>query len=211
MAKSLKEQNNLTLWMVVAANALFFYAVINANAIRIDGLSAIFKQAQTLVPIGIAGVIVAVLNALPSADVKATLVFWRLKHALPGHRAFSVHAIKDTRINQQRLKTMFKGTLPTDPADQNAAWYKLYRPLRDDVVVASGHKLFLLLRDYTALSVLFILAFGPWAFIAMTNKRVAAGYAAILLGQYLIVRMAAVNAGVRMVTNVLALKTSTSR
>lgn len=86
MAKSLKEQNNLTLWMVVAVNALFFYGVLNADAIRMDGLSAVFKQAQTLVPIGIAGVVVAVLNALPSADVKATLVFWRLKYALPGHR-----------------------------------------------------------------------------------------------------------------------------
>lgn len=211
MAKSLKEQNNLTLWMVVAVNALFFYGVLNADAIRMDGLSAVFKQAQTLVPIGIAGVVVAVLNALPSADVKATLVFWRLKYALPGHRAFSVHALKDTRINQQRLKTLFKGTLPTDPAEQNATWYKLYRPFRDDVIIASAHKLFLLLRDYTAMSVLFVLVFGPWAFIAMTNKHVATGYVAILLGQYLIVRMAAVNAGIRMVTNVIALKTSASR
>lgn len=50
-AKSLKEQNNFTLWTVVAVNILFFYGVLNANAIRMDGLSAIFKQAQTLVPI----------------------------------------------------------------------------------------------------------------------------------------------------------------
>lgn len=211
MAKSLKEQNSRTLWMVVAVNALFFYGVLNANAISMDGLPGIFSRAETLVPIGIAGIIVAILNALPSADVKATLVFWRLKHALPGHRAFTIHAQKDTRINQPRLKTMFKGRLPTDPAEQNAAWYKLYRQVRDDVIVASAHKLFLLLRDYTAMSVLFVIAFGPWALIALSNKRVAAVYVAILLGQYLIVRQAAANAGVRMVTNVLALKTSTAR
>jgi hypothetical protein len=106
---------------------------------------------------------------------------------------------------------MFKGTLPTEPAEQNAAWYKLYRPIRDDVVVASAHKLFLLLRDYTAMSVLFILACGPWAFIAISNKHVALEYLAILFGQYLVVQKAAANAGVRMVTNVLALKTSSSR
>jgi hypothetical protein len=211
VVKSLKEQNNLTLWMVMAVNALFFYGVLNANAISMDGLSAIFSQAQTLAPVGIVGIVVAVLNALPSADIKATLVFWRLKYALPGHRAFTVHALNDTRINQQRLKTMFKGTLPIDPAEQNAAWYKLYRPVRDDVIVSSAHKLFLLLRDYTAMSVLFIVAFGPWALMAVTNRRVAAGYVLILLAQYLIVRQAAANAGVRMVTNVLALKTSTVR
>ena len=209
--KSLKEQNTLTLWMVLAVNVLFFYGVLNANAISTDGLSAIFSQAQTLVPIGVAGIIVAVLNALPSADIKATLVFWRLKHALPGNRAFTVHALRDTRINQQRLKAMFKGTLPTDPAEQNAAWYKFYRPVRDDVVVLSAHKLFLLLRDYTTMSVLFIIAFGPWALTAMTNKRAAAGYVILVVAQYLIVRQAAANAGVGLVTNVLALETSTAR
>lgn len=195
----------------MAVNAIFFYGMLNAHAISMDGLSAAFSQAKTLVPVGVAGIVVAVLNALPSADIKATLVFWRLKHALPGHRAFTVHALKDSRINQQRLKTMFKGTLPTVPAEQNAAWYQLYRPVRNDVVVASAHKLFLFLRDYTTMSVLFIVAFGPWAVISMTSKRVAAGYVLILLAQYLIVRQAAANAGVRMVTNVLALKTAAAR
>ncbi|SHF54715.1 hypothetical protein SAMN02746095_03662 [Acidocella aminolytica 101 = DSM 11237] len=197
--------------MVIAFNALFFFGVLNANAIQIDGLSAIFKHLATLAPVGIAAIVVKVVNALPSADVKATLVFWRLKHAPPGHRAFSVYAQQDTRINQQRLKTIFKGTLPSDPADQNAAWYKLYRPLRDDVIISSAHKLFLLLRDYTAICALLILTFGPWALIGMASKNVAAGYVAILLGQYLIVRMAAANAGIRMVTNVLALKTAISK
>jgi hypothetical protein len=170
-----------------------------------------FSTHQVLVPVGIAGVIMAVLNALPSADMKATIVFWRFRHALPGHRAFTIYANKDTRINQQKLKSLFKGTLPTDPAEQNATWYKLYRTVRDDVIVVSAHKLFLLLRDYAALSVLFIAIFGVWSAIVVTDKRVAAGYAAMLLVQYLLVRQAASNAGIRMVTNVVALKTSAAR
>ena len=211
MAKSLKEQNNLTLWTIVAVNALFFYSVVNGNAIRLGGLKAVFGQAQTLLPIGAAGIIVAVLNALPSADLKATLVFWRWRHALPGHRAFSVHAGADSRINPSRLKTMFKGSPPDDPKEQNAAWYKLYRTVRDDVVVSSSHKLFLLLRDYTSMSVVFFLVFTPWALIEMGNKATASGYGAILVTQYLVVRLAAANAGTRMVTNVLALKTAAAR
>lgn len=211
MTKSLKEQNNLTLWTIVAVNALFFYGVINGNAIRLDGLKAVFSQAQTLLPIGAAGIIVAVLNALPSADLKATLVFWRWKHALPGHRAFSVHAAADSRINPSRINTMFKGSSPVDPKEQNAAWYKLYRTVRDDVAVSSSHKLYLLLRDYASISVIFLAVFTPWALIEMENRAAALGYGAILLAQYLVVRLAAANAGTRMVTNVLALKTAAAR
>ncbi|MDE2102110.1 MAG: hypothetical protein KGL39_32995 [Patescibacteria group bacterium] len=211
MANSLKQRNSFTLWMVVTVNALFFYGVLNANAISMDGLAAVFHQAQSLIPIGITGIIVAVLNALPSSDLKATLVFWRLKHALPGHRAFSVLAKKDSRINPQRLKAIFKGSLPVDPAEQNATWYKLYRTVREDVIVESSHKLFLLLRDYAALSVMFLIIFGPWALIAMADKGAAAVYAGIMLAQYLIVRQAAYNAGIRMVTNVMALKTAAAR
>jgi len=59
--------------------------------------------------------------------------------------------------------------------------------------------------------VLFIVVFGIWSAISVANKHVAAGYMLILLAQYLIVRQAASNAGIRMVTNVLSLKTSTGR
>ena len=166
---------------------------------------------QTLVPIGVAGTFATVLNSLLSADRKATLVYWRIKNALPGHRAFSSYARLDPRINPQRLLKAFRGDFPTDPAEQNAAWYKLYRPLRDDVIVRSAHKVFLLLRDYTALSVFFLIIFGPWSLIKLDSKIAALGYIGLLVVQYLIVRLAASNAGIRMVTSVLALKTALAR
>jgi len=72
------------------AIALVRFARPPANAIELDGLSAAFKDAQNLVPIGWALVIATVLNGLVSADAKAMLVFLRWHHALPGHRAFSV-------------------------------------------------------------------------------------------------------------------------
>jgi hypothetical protein len=36
--KSLKDQNRWQLWIIVAANSLFLYGVVQANAIKADGL-----------------------------------------------------------------------------------------------------------------------------------------------------------------------------
>ena len=62
--KSLKEQNRWQLWIVVAANSLFLYGVIQANAIKAEGLRAAFTDAQNLVPVGFALVVATVLNGL---------------------------------------------------------------------------------------------------------------------------------------------------
>lgn len=209
--RSLKEQNNTALWLITSANVLLLYGVLKTDTIQVEGLPGLFRQAQTMVPVGIAGVIATVLNALPSPDLKAALVYWHRRHALPGHRAFSVYASRDTRIDVPRLLKFFKGKFPSDPSDQNAAWYKLYRTVREDVTVASAHKAFLLLRDYTTLSASFLIVFGPWALVSVPNRDVALLFVAWLAAQYLIVRQAAYNAGIRLVTNVLAVKSATLR
>ena len=208
MAKSLKEQNNLSIWIIVAVNSLVLYTILHTGAMRLDGFAGIFRQAQTLVPVGIASIIATVLNALPSTELKASLVYWRRKHALPGHRAFSVYASRDTRIDTRRLAKMFQEKLPSDPVGQNSAWYKMYKTVRNDIVVVQAHKTFLLLRDYTALSAFFLVGFGIWALVALNFDSVALTYLGLLAAQFLVVRQAAYNAGIRMVTNVLALKTA---
>jgi hypothetical protein len=98
-----------------------------------------------------------------------------------------------------RLLKTFKGDLPSDPAAQNGAWYRLYKTVRDDVIVLCAHKVFLLLRDYTALSCFFLVVFGPWALIFMTDKWVAGGYVGSLVLQYALVRQGAANVGIRVV------------
>ncbi|MCJ2091127.1 hypothetical protein MKK67_01190 [Methylobacterium sp. J-072] len=211
MAKSLKDQNNWRLWLIVVANAIFFYVVQQANEMRFDGLPALFKQIPNLLPIGLAGVVATVLNTLPTAELKATIVYWRWNDALPGHRAFSKYVNSDSRIDQERLLKAYKGTFPVAATDQNAAWYKLYKVVRNDVTVLDSNRVFLLLRDYASLSLLFISIFGISAFLLIESRVVAAQYLGVLILQYLIVRIAAANAGVRLVTNVLALKTATGR
>jgi len=121
--KSLKEQNNKKLWLVIAVNALFFYAVLEFNAVRFEGLSALLSQAERVLPIGLAGIVATVLNALPSAELKAMLVFCRLKHALPGHRAFSVYAAKDARISPARLlESLTQKPMPSPSAGCPVEW-----------------------------------------------------------------------------------------
>jgi len=52
--KSLKDQYRWQLWIIVAVNTLFLYGVAQANAIKVDGLRAIFTDAQNLLPVGVA-------------------------------------------------------------------------------------------------------------------------------------------------------------
>ncbi|ODM76728.1 hypothetical protein [Bradyrhizobium elkanii] len=212
MQKSLKEQNNWKIWLVVAFNVLFFWGYAKANAIRSDQmLSGWISNVATLLPAGLAGIVATVLNSLISADMKARIVFWRWHHALPGNRAFSLYAPRDPRVNMGKLKSQLK-TLPIEPDEQNATWYKIYKSVEKQPSINDAHKTFLFLRDYATLSLLFLVIFGAMGGpLVITDWQVSGANAGILLCQFLIVCLAARNAGIRMVTNVLAIKTAGAR
>ena len=167
ISKSLKDQNNWKLWVTIAANALFFYGIMISHEIGLDGLKALISQIGSLIPVGIAGIITIVLNSLPSSVTKARIVYLRWLNALPGHRAFSVYAPHDPRIDMDLLSTLFKGGLPSEPRDQNSAWYSEFRTVENDAKVYSVHRDFLFLRDYTTLSALFVVMFGPSSTVAL--------------------------------------------
>jgi hypothetical protein len=204
--KSLKEQNRWQLWVIVATNAVFLYGVIQANAIRLNGLRGAFSDAQTLIPVGIALVIATVLNGVLSADIKAQLVFLRRHDVLPGHRAFSEYAVSDPRIDPAALTKVIGSDFPVEPAQQNRTWYRLYRTVESDPAIRQVHRDFLLLRDYTGLSVLFVLFYGAVGLYSIPSLSVGLFYIGLLVLQYLVVRQAAANYGIRFVTTVLALK-----
>jgi len=204
--KSLKEQNRWQLWLVLAFNCLFLYGVAQANAIRIEGLRAAFTDAGNIVPIGFALILTTVLNGVLSADAKARLVFLRWHHALPGHRAFGVYAVSDPRIDPAALLRLHGSAFPTDPVEQNRAWYRIYKGVEKEPAVVQVHRDFLLLRDYTGLAALFVVFFGAAALYAINSSGIRLAYLLLLILQYGVVRQAAANYGIRMVTTVLALK-----
>ena len=202
--KSLKDQNRWQLWIIVAANSLFLYGVVQANAIKVAGLRAAFKDAQNLVPVGLALVIATVLNGLVSADMKARLVFLRWHHALPGHRAFSKYAGRDPRIDLSALEKLHGSPLPVEPVEQNRAWYRIYKTVENDHAVRQVHGDFLLLRDYTGICAVFIVLYGAAGLYTIPSMKIGLIYLLVLVAQYLLVRQSAANYGIRLVTTVLA-------
>jgi hypothetical protein len=209
--KSLKEQNRWQLWIILAVNSLFLYGVVRANDIKIGGLRAMFTDATTLLPIGFALVISTVLNGVLSAEDKARLVFLRWRNALPGHRAFSEYAASDPRIDLAALTQLHGSAFPSDPIDQNRAWYRIYKSVEKEPSVYQVHRDFLLLRDYTGLCVLLIVFYGAAGLYAIPSAKIGLLYLVLLILQYVVVRQAASNCGIRFVTTTLAQKAMASK
>jgi hypothetical protein len=204
--KSLKEGNRWQLWIIFAINSLVLYGAVQANAITLGGLRVIFADAPKLIPVTSALVIATVLNGLLSTQLKERLVFLRWCNVLPGCRAFSDHATTDPRIDPAALTKIVGPNFPVDPLEQNRVWYRLYRMVESDPAVRQVHRDYLLLRDYTGFSALFIVVFGAVALYTVPSVRIALLYLALLVLQYLVARHSASNYGIRLVTTVLAVK-----
>lgn len=205
---SLKEGYRWRLVVIVAMNFLLLQA-----ALLHDSLSAatIHSLAESWVAIyrnvgsaALALALVAVLNGLLSSDQKYRLLFWRWRNPLPGCRAFTVHLRRDPRIDFQALEGEL-GPTPTDPAAQNALWYRMYKAVQDKPQVVQVHADFLLLRDYAGLSAIFLLCFGAIALWLVPSTRTQVFYLSWLIVQFLITALAGRNYGVRLVTNSVAI------
>jgi hypothetical protein len=208
--KSLKDQYRWQLWFIVAVNTLFLYGVVQANAINVDGLRAIFTDAQNLLPVGVALIVATVLNGLLSAEAKARVVFLRWHHALPCHRAFSEHAGREPRIDVEALEKIHGAPLPTDPLEQNRTWYRIYKSIENDPAVRQAHRDYLFMRDYTGLCTVFFVLYGAGGMFIISSTKVGLTYLLVLAVHFVLVRQAARNYGIRFprfVTTVLARKT----
>ena len=203
--KSLKDQVRWQLWLLIAANFLLFFGFAKTDAILSAGFAGAMTGATNLLPVGIALVVTSVLNGQLTADVKARLVFLRWRYPLPGHRAFSLYGPGDPRIDMHRIYSSLGTKKPSTPAEENQAWYRMYKQVEHDSAVLHTHREFLLLRDYAAMAALF-LVFGLVTFFLIDSWKAASLYLALLIVQFLVVRRAAANYGIRLVTTVLAIK-----
>jgi len=201
--RTLKDQNRWQLWLVIAANTLFLYGVIQANAIELSGIKGVFTDTRNLLSVGFAVLIATVISGFLSADMKARIVFLRWNDALPGHRAFTVYAPRDSRIDLAAL-TASHGPLPVLPKDQNRLWYRIFKTVDEQPHISQLHRDFLLLRDYTAIALLCLVIYGVSALVLIPSGRVCLFYLALLAAQLAVVRQAAFHYGVRLVTNTLA-------
>ena len=202
---TLKDQNRGPLMAVLGLNLVFLTLVVKTGRLLDPSFSDVAKQWRDLLPAGISVVIAGVINGLLSSDNKARLVFWRWSNPLPGSFAFSLYAHRDHRIDVAALRKIV-GMWPSDPREQNATWYKLYKSVTSEPAVIDAHRHFLLTRDYSAISFIILLSAGLFGFWFIPSSATAVSYVGIVLLQYLLATLAARNYGVRLVTTVLALK-----
>lgn len=199
---ALKAQNASWIWAVVVADALALVGF--ASLAAADQVASWLASGARLAGVSIAPVIVLLLTSILSAELKAALVFWRVRDVLPGHRAFSVYAEKDPRVDITRLRATV-GNFPALARDENSLWYRLFKQVEADAGVAQAHRHFLLFRDLAGLSLLLAII-APLVLYVLAAGEAGRWLAFALFGmQYLATAVAARFHGVRLVCNVLAL------
>jgi hypothetical protein len=204
---SLKKQNRIYLTVVLMANLAVFSAVVHGESLWKALRGESFELLKDLIPVGVAALVASLLNSQIPAEGKARIIFFRWVNPLPGCRAFSELATADPRIDMAALRTR-SGPLPSDPIQQNALWYKLYRAVESEPSVRDAHQNFLFARDYAILSLLLLVALTPFAAVYAPASRPAVAFAAVLLAQFGLAARAARTHGQRLVCNVLAIQSA---
>jgi hypothetical protein len=203
----LKAQNAFWIWSVGIADALLL-VVLAFPSVAGQAMSWLSSGAR-LGGAAIVPVAVLLLTSLVPSDAKAVLVFWRVKDVLPGHRAFSIFAQRDTRIDVERLRA-FVGQYPETPREQNTLWYRLFKQVESDAGVAQAHRHFLLFRDLAALSFILMIIAPIMLLFVGAAPEAAIFVLWIMVMQYLATAIAARFHGERLVCNVLALHGASS-
>ena len=202
----IKSENRKWLILYLFLHIVFFAlftGLINFNLSDADHLISKLKNPQGFLPLSVA-ILIIVLEGLFKNSVKEFLVFWRIKHRLPGHRAFTKVGLTDSRIDMERVKKLFPDGLPNDPEKQNKEWFRLYREYQDELQVFYSHKAFLLTRDLAALTVIFIPLSISGHFLLGSNPWMLFYHMLILVILFVGISLSARNYGNRFVANVLA-------
>ena len=205
MERSFKDTNKLSLYIVMVANFTLFYIASHNDLLITGRWFDVARNIDGMLPAGFGLILTGIINAQLSAEMKSRIVFMRWRNPLPGCEAFSRHAKNDARIEMSTIRRVC-GPLPTDPREQNALWYRIYKSVESEPAVAQVHRSFLFTRDYACIALMLAIVFGTLAFFQITVKSVAVLYVAALILQFLLASHAARNHGRRFVTTVLSIK-----
>lgn len=208
-SKSLKAGNTPILWAVVSFDVVVVIA-IEVGLLLTQQVQLSRITLWRILLTAVAPVLVLFLNNLLSARLKAVLVYWRVRHVLPGHRAFSVLALRDPRIDLGKLERNV-GPFPKDARDQNTKWYGLLKRVEAEPEISHAHSNFLLLRDVAALSLLLLGCVVVSALLGFVGMTTWAPASAFLGAQYLLSAIGARHQGNGLVTSVLALHSTEPR
>ncbi len=149
-------------------------------------------------------VAVLLLTGMLDHDIKAKLVYWKLKDPYPGCEAFTRHGPADVRVDMVALKKNV-GVLPTEPAEQNRKWFKLYLLVENEVAVLEVHKSYLMYRDMAAMSIPLSVLVPAAMFFTGAAQAAVWGSTILFAVQFFVCCVAARHSGKRFVCTVLAI------
>jgi hypothetical protein len=179
-----------------------FSSLINFSLIDADQLISKLKNPQGFIPLT-AAILIIVMEGIFKNSIKEFFVFWKFKNRLPGHRAFSHIGPTDPRIDMERVKQLFPHGLPEGPKEQNNEWFRLYRQHQDELQVFHSHKAFLLTRDLTSLTVVFIPLSILGHFLLGSRPQMLIYHLLIFVMLFVGISLSARHYGERFVANVL--------
>jgi hypothetical protein len=203
MATEIKKENYKRLSALIIGNFAVYTAAMYASGL--DGLPVLQRVARAAFGVGGIIALLVLLNGFLDPEDKARLIYWRWRNPLPGSRAFSTEAVRDSRIDLERLKQKC-GPFPEEGQAQNILWYQLYKPLAKEPAVLDAHRGYLLGRDYTIFALLQLLVLGPMAIFQFAMASWAFAFVGLLALQCAVAWIAAARYGRRMVRTVLALR-----
>lgn len=192
--------NSVYIWTFIGVNvAVFLWLALGGG---LDASWAHVTAKNGAIAAGIP-LLAIVLSNILSDQTKARLVFWRLRHPLPGCRVFSALISTDPRIDVPHLKQKV-GRFSRESHSQNALWYDLYRNHLADEKVAVAHRIYLLTRDIACISAVLVILLPLSLALYSSSWIVPLRYAGILSLQYILTASSARNYGKRFVLTVLA-------
>ena len=212
MERDLKAQNA---WLLTAmyVGTLLVMTVVHWGVEEVFAVSRQLGE-QVLVVAAITAFSGVLSNLLPN-NLKHSVVYWRFRNVLSGHRCRGI-CKRDPRLLsddlERRWPKLFLREMKED--EQNAYWYnEIYRPVKNAPEVLQAHRSFLLFRD--AAAGLFVLLAGIvlWNLVgeAVPVQSVSIWSALILAGVFVFVSVAARQSGDRMVANAVVVALGTCR
>lgn len=191
------------IWGILTLDGVLLFGAVNGFELPSD--IALQSVVSRLTLSFVAPALALLLGSVLPAGLKDVLVFWRLKHPLPGSRAFSHFANHDPRIDVAQLEQNVDAPFPTVPKDQNALWYRLFKRVEGDSAIDHCNRAFMLLRELAAISVIIAMAGCLWRLFGPPHhEKVAVMVLGLFALQYAISAIGAANWGRRLVTSVLA-------
>jgi len=211
--QSLKAQNAwfIRAILILHAAAFAYVAFEPFFLAQLAGSDALEKIKSTLTPgsLSLAVIVLAklVLLGLVPARLRDFLIHWRWSHPLPGSRAFTKFGSADARVDMVGLEQRY-GILPTDHAEQDQLFYKVYRAYADEVGVLDAHKSYLAARDIGIINLILFVLLPGFAWWAAGNLERVALYASALFASYILMALVAQIYAGRLVENVLSTASS---